>query len=83
MKAMFGSITKAGKWKWELDLAAHRLGKQYVPEVEEERDGQRFEENGEMPQMNDELDNEMGQQGGGHDETQFEVSRSVALEIDS
>lgn len=35
MKAMFGSITKTGKWKWELDLAAQRAGKQFVPEEEQ------------------------------------------------
>lgn len=33
---LFGCITKVDKFKWELDLAAHKLGTAYVPEDEEE-----------------------------------------------
>lgn len=46
MQVMFASITKTGKFKWELDLAAHRLGKQYVPGDEQDRVEQEQDPNG-------------------------------------
>lgn len=79
MKAMFATITKAGKWKWELDVAAQRAGKKFVPEEEEEqRDGpvhdQAQGQDGNDNLYNDEFDMGQGQQGDGPDMTQFEVS---------
>lgn len=32
MKAFFATITQAGKFKWELDVAANRIGKRWSPE---------------------------------------------------
>ena len=40
---LFGGIAKVDKFKWELDLAAHKLGTAYLPEDEEEEDGERGE----------------------------------------
>ena len=30
MKAFFANVTKAGTFKWELDVAANRMGKPFV-----------------------------------------------------
>lgn len=32
MKAYFATVTKAGKFKWELDVAASRAGRKWTPE---------------------------------------------------
>ncbi|KAK8853354.1 hypothetical protein IAR55_004058 [Kwoniella newhampshirensis] len=42
MNAMFSDIAKVPKFKWELDMAAHRLGKQL--EIIEEEEGEQFDQ---------------------------------------
>ena len=36
MQAFFATITRAGKFKWELDVAASRAGRRWTPERQEE-----------------------------------------------
>ncbi|CAD6590985.1 MAG: hypothetical protein TREMPRED_005950, partial [Tremellales sp. Tagirdzhanova-0007] len=41
MKAFFSTITKASRFKWELDVARYRLGSKWSPESSQERVDQR------------------------------------------
>lgn len=77
MKAMFSTITKVGKWKWELDVAAQRQGKRYDPEAEAEaQEGEeRVEEAYVGPQPGqDDYDMGNGMDTRGDEAGYFEVS---------
>lgn len=70
MRAMFATITKAGQWKWELDVAAQRnpgqMGAQDIAAVGEREGAQIMP----MPEDDPFLDNRQT----GADATVFEVS---------
>ena len=82
MQDLFQGISKVDKFKWELDLAAHKLGSAYVPEDEDEEDENTGRSRtkrgaeGEAEVFGEYVGNGLGQEAGGMDDPFMEYTNN-------